>query len=165
MTKNIHFSLIFILTVSLSALVNCKESSHDSDAGTGIVIEDARIRLIPPGATVSAGYMKITNHGEPDRLLSAESTLSKAVELHEMKESEGMMKMRKLENGIAIDKHQSVILKPGSDHIMFIGLLSNLKDGQKVQVSLNFEKSGKKDIEFLVTDIENRMETHSDMKH
>jgi copper(I)-binding protein len=162
MTKKTKFQLILILAISVSLMANCKESStHDSEAGSGMVIEDARIRLVPPGANVSAGYVKITNHGEPDRLLSAESTLSKTVELHEMKESEGMMKMRKLENGIAIDSHQSATLKPGADHIMFIGLISDLKAGQKVQVSLNFEKSGKKDVEFTVTEIENQMESDS----
>ena len=51
--------------------------------------------------------MSITNHGAmADRLLAAESSLSRKTELHTMEVTNGVMKMRQIDDGIAIPAGQ-----------------------------------------------------------
>jgi copper(I)-binding protein len=45
-------------------------------------------------------------------------------------------------NGIKIPANENVSLKPGSYHIMLSGLDKNLKLGDKIQVTLEFNNSG-----------------------
>ena len=51
----------------------------------------------------SAAYLSITNHGAmDDRLLAVESSLARKTELHTMDVTNGVMKMRQVDGGIAI---------------------------------------------------------------
>jgi copper(I)-binding protein len=62
----------------------------------------------------------------------------------------GVMKMRELSKGLEIRPGQTVELKPGGYHVMFLDLKSGLKEGQTVKGTLTFEKAGKVDVEFKV---------------
>jgi periplasmic copper chaperone A len=55
----------------------------------------------------------------------------------------GVMKMRPLEKGLAIDPGKTVKLAPGGYHLMMMDLKSPLKRGDKVPATLEFEKAGK----------------------
>jgi periplasmic copper chaperone A len=109
-------------------------------------------RATPKGAAVAAGYMKITNTGTTsDRLIGGSSDIAPKFEVHEMSMDNGVMKMRPLKDGIEIKPGQSVELKPGSFHVMFVGLKNPLKEGDHIKATLVFEKAGKVDVELDVT--------------
>ena len=92
----------------------------------------------------SAGYLSITNHGAmDDRLLAAESSLSRKTELHTMEVTNGVMKMRQIDGGIAIPAGKTIQLAPGGFHVMLIGLKAPLNANKNYQVTLVFEKAGK----------------------
>ncbi len=55
----------------------------------------------------------------------------------------GVMKMRPVEGGLAIDPGKTVKLAPSGYHLMIMDLKSPLKQGDKVPVTLEFEKAGK----------------------
>jgi periplasmic copper chaperone A len=119
-----------------------------------LVIEAPWARATPGGAQVAAGYVKVTNKGsEPDRLTGGTLPVAAAVEVHEMSMSAGVMKMRRLEQGLEIKPGQTVELKPGGYHIMFMGLREGLKEGQPVKGTLVFEKAGTIEIEYRVAPI------------
>jgi periplasmic copper chaperone A len=61
-----------------------------------------------------------------------------------------VMKMRQLVNGIEIPAGATVELKPGSYHVMMMGLSKGPTKGERLKGSLTFEKAGKIDIEFAV---------------
>jgi copper(I)-binding protein len=61
----------------------------------------------------------------------------------------GVMKMRETK-GLEIKPGQTVELKPGGYHVMFMDLKSGLKEGQTVKGTLVFEKAGKIEVEFKV---------------
>ncbi len=71
----------------------------------------------------SAAFMKITNNMDiDDTLFSVQSDLAKVTELHETYEKENdMMGMRHVDY-LIIPSKSVVELKPGSFHIMLIGL-------------------------------------------
>src|SRR5262249_38854409 len=65
------------------------------------------------------------------------------IEVHEMATTEGVMKMRPVEGGLTIDPGKTVKLAPGGLHLMMMNLKSPLKQGDKMPVTLEFEKAGK----------------------
>ena len=92
----------------------------------------------------SAAYLSITNHSaKPDRLLDVESGLARKTELHTMTMTNGVMKMRQVDGGIAIPAGATIHLAPGGDHVMLIGLNAPLMVGESYAVTLVFQSAGK----------------------
>ncbi len=57
-----------------------------------------------------------------------------------------VMKMRKLADGIPVPAGQTVELKPGGLHMMFMAVKEPFVEGGKVTVKLTFEKAGAIDV-------------------
>jgi uncharacterized protein YcnI/copper(I)-binding protein len=116
-----------------------------------LTIEAPWARATPGGAQVAGAFMKITNNGaEPDRLVGGTVPFAGRFEVHEMAMDGGVMKMRELSKGLEIKPGETVELKPGGYHVMFMGLKSGLKEGQTVKGTLVFEKAGKVEVEYRV---------------
>jgi periplasmic copper chaperone A len=114
-------------------------------------IADPWSRSTPKGATVGAGYMKITNTGAtPDRLISGSADVASKLEVHEMTMENGVAKMRPIKGGLEIKPGETVELKPGSFHVMFVGLKRPLTAGDHIKAALVFEKAGTVDVEYDV---------------
>jgi uncharacterized protein YcnI/copper(I)-binding protein len=127
--------------------------------GESYSIGDLRVtapwtRATPGGAKIAGGYLTITNTGkEPDRLMSASTAVADHAEIHEMSMIDNVMKMRPLPNGLTIKPGETVALKPGGYHMMFMGLKQQLKQGDTISATLVFEKAGKIDVIFNVSGI------------
>lgn len=108
-----------------------------------LMISGAFTRATLPNAPVGGGFLTITNHGAADdRLVSATSPASEIVQIHEMKMEGEVMKMAELPDGLVIGAGQTVELKPGGFHLMFMKLKAPFVEGQTVPVTLTFEKAG-----------------------
>ncbi|UTO28458.1 copper chaperone PCu(A)C [Bartonella harrusi] len=108
-------------------------------------------RATPKGIKVSSGYLYIINHSNtPDRLVSVSTNGVQTTEIHSMAFVNDIMKMEKMHNGVEIPGDGEVSLKPGGDHIMFMGLSQPFKPDDKISAKLTFEKAGTIDIEFSV---------------
>jgi periplasmic copper chaperone A len=108
-------------------------------------------RATPGGAKIAGGYLKITNNGTAaDRFLGAKSDATDRVEIHEMSMSDGVMKMRPLPNGLEIKPGETVELKSGGYHLMFMDLKQPLKQGDTLKATLQFEKAGSLEVTFNV---------------
>jgi periplasmic copper chaperone A len=126
--------------------------AHDYNIGS-INIGHPWARATPKGAAVAGGYLKITNKGtEADRLIGGSAAFAGRVEIHEMSEEGGVMKMRHLPKGIEIKPGETVELKPGSIHVMFMDLKAPLVKDQKPRPkgTLVFEKAGTVEVEYAV---------------
>jgi len=135
-----------------------------------LVIEQPYTRSTPPMTPVAGGFLKITNTGDKDdRLFSGTATFSKAVEIHKMVMSEtGVMRMQQNKDGLIIPAGETVELKPGGLHIMFIGLTQQMIPDERHTSLLKFEHAGDVEIEFVVRDITAMTEApmdHSKMNH
>jgi periplasmic copper chaperone A len=114
-------------------------------------IADPWSRATPKGATIGAGYMKITNTGTtPDRLISGSADVAPTFEVHEMTMDNGVAKMRPIKGGLEIKPGETVELKPGSFHVMFVGLKKPLTTGDHIKAALVFEKAGTVNVEYDV---------------
>lgn len=147
MTKLIR---AFASAAVISLLSTAAVQAAEVKAGD-LVIDQAWSRATPGGAKVAGGYLTIENKGSAaDRLVSATADVSGKVEIHEMSMDGGVMKMRMLEKGLPIEPGKTVKLAPGGYHIMFQELKSPLKEGDKLPVTLQFEKAGKVQVTFEV---------------
>ncbi|WP_226341111.1 copper chaperone PCu(A)C [Gemmobacter serpentinus] len=100
-------------------------------------------RATLPGAPVAGGFVTITNAGNADDVLTGgQATFAAEVQVHEMAMEGDVMKMRHLPDGLPIPAGSSIDLKPGSFHLMFMGLKQPLTEGETVTVDLTFEKAG-----------------------
>lgn len=88
----------------------------------------------------SAIYMMLRNTSDTaDKLIGVSGDIADAVEIHETTMDNGVMSMHPVEGGLEVPGKGSVELKPGSYHVMLIGLTKALKAGDMVTVKLEFE--------------------------
>ncbi len=143
-----YFLSFFIATLSLATVPGAL--AHDYKAGS-LSIGHPWARATPPSAPVAGGYMTLSNAGtETDRLVGGSAEFAERVEIHEMSMANGMMTMRQLPRGLEIRPGEKVELKPGSYHIMFMGLKQQLKEGEQLKGSLVFERAGAVAVEFRI---------------
>lgn len=115
-----------------------------------LVIEQPWTRATPKGASVAVGYLTIRNNGtSPDKLVGGSADFAEAVQVHEMSNANGVMKMRRID-GLEIPAKGSVTLKPNGVHLMFQGLKRQLVAGQTVKATLTFENAGSAPVKFKV---------------
>jgi copper(I)-binding protein len=116
-----------------------------------IAVTQAWSRATPGGAQVASGYMTIKNNGPAaDRLLGGSTDAAAKVEVHEMATKDGVMTMREIKDGVPVAPGATVTLAPGGFHLMLVNVKKPLKQGDVVTVTLNFEKAGKKEVNFNV---------------
>jgi copper(I)-binding protein len=126
-------------------LLSAPAFAHSVEVGS-LSLTDLWTRATPPGAPTAGGYLTIANKGsEPDKLIAASTPQAEAGELHIMEMKDNVMTMKPVEGGIAIPAGGSVTLAPSGLHIMFVKLKAALKEGDKLPVTLTFEKAGKVD--------------------
>ena len=131
----------FLKSAFAAALVVAALPAFAQD--TKITVEAPYARPTPAGAMTGAAYMMIDNKtSAADRLIGASSDIAAKAQVHEMSMDNGVMKMRELTEGLAVPAGGSVALKPGSYHVMLIGLKKPLTAGDSFPLTLEFEKAG-----------------------
>lgn len=139
MNKTVKILIIILVLINIAS---CQKSEKDVVIKEEITISETWMR---PGIQNrnSASFMKIRNNtNSPDTLISVSSDLAKKTELHETFEKANDMKgMRHIEM-LPIPAHSTVELKPGSYHVMLIGLNNDLKVGDPGKIELNFKSAG-----------------------
>jgi copper(I)-binding protein len=145
--------MTLLLPLRTAALALCfvgiAASAHDYRAGD-LKIAHPWARMTVPGQPSGGAYLKLQNTGSvPERLLGGSTVAAERLELHSMSMDGNVMKMREVQ-AIDVAPGQTVELSPGQLHIMLIGLKAPLKAGDKVPVTLKFEKAGDVKIELMV---------------
>ena len=128
----------FVMAIGLVIASVGGASADDVKLGD-LTISGLWSRATPPKAPSAGGYLSIANAGK--------------AALHQMDMKTGVMTMRPVEGGIAIPPGGTVDLTPDGLHIMFTELKQSLKVGDKVPVTLTFEKAGKTDVVLMVMPI------------
>jgi copper(I)-binding protein len=99
-----------------------------------------------------AAYFIVENGTEiDDQLMSANSSVASAVELHFTKMEDDHMSMHQ-QHGVSIPAGEAVQFSPGGLHVMLVGLKDELKVGQTFDIILVFENAGEKKVIVTVMD-------------
>ena len=121
----------------------CLTSLAQADGHSAITFDDLRIRAVHGGMKVTAGFVTITNSAAThDRLLRISTDFAGKSELHTMSMDNGVMKMRPLADGIIIPAGESITLKPGGLHLMFMKLEEEPQMGERRDITFFFENAG-----------------------
>jgi len=130
-------ALLFVFFLFFNAALVHAESPPDILAPT-LEIQDAWAK--PNYGPNGAAYFSIKNHGQTKRYLTgATSPLSTRVELHQHIHQDGIMRMRRVKEGLDLGPGQSLTFAPGGLHVMLFGMQQKLKPGDVLPLSLTFK--------------------------
>jgi hypothetical protein len=136
-------ALKLVASATLLTFLAAPVQAQEVKAGD-LVITQPWSRATPGGAKIAGGFLTIENKGAaPDRLIGVAGDVAGRVEIHEMSMNNGVMTMRPLDKGLPIEPGKTVKLAPGGYHLMLMDLKTPLKQGDKVPLTLQFEKAGK----------------------
>ncbi|PZT80383.1 MULTISPECIES: copper chaperone PCu(A)C [unclassified Streptomyces] len=139
MNRRTALAGVLALTTGL-ALAGCSSSSDTPD------LQVIGGFMPQPVNDMAAGFLVVQNHGTgDDRLTSVTSPLSDDITIHETKDRV----MRKVAS-FDVPAGGELNLERGGNHIMFMKLKRQPKQGQKVSVELHFEKAGAIEVDLPV---------------
>ncbi|MGH1406852.1 MAG: copper chaperone PCu(A)C [Rhodomicrobiaceae bacterium] len=115
-----------------------------------------------------AAYFTLKNNGKTARhLIGASSPLSDRVELHTHLKEDGVMKMRKMKDGIIVKPGETLHFKPAGNHIMLMSMKEKLKPGATYDLQLKFKDGSTEKLKVAIKDKDHEKEhrgSHADDK-
>jgi periplasmic copper chaperone A len=152
-SPSIHRAIGAAAMLPAIALLAAPARAADYNAGP-MQITQPWARATPKGASTGAAYMTIANKGTAaDRVSCVADDASGQCQIHSMTMTGGVMEMRPVEGGLEIKPGETVTLKPGGYHVMFVNLTRPLVQGQAVKVTLKFEHAGAVDVDCPIAGI------------
>lgn len=122
-------------------------------ASAPIEITDAWVRAVDPemdmaGGSATALFMTIQNNvATADTLIKVESDIAEMVQIHLSEiDANGIASMQEVA-GVEIPANGLAELKPGSYHVMLMGLKQEIKEDDMITFTLVFQNAGSITIE------------------
>ncbi|OII60824.1 copper resistance protein CopZ [Streptomyces sp. CC53] len=141
--------------VSGLALSGCSTADASSDGGPALKVSGAFIPE-PVNGDMAGGFLTVTNTGgAADTLTAVTSDVSDDVQLHETKDQ----KMQQV-TSFDVPANGSLSLERGGNHLMFMDLKRDLKQGDKVRVELRFKES-----DTITVEVPVEARTHNPAQH
>ncbi|WP_083966730.1 copper chaperone PCu(A)C [Demequina globuliformis] len=151
-----HARLSAVAVLAAASLAACASSDDATEAGSAtnvdVAIVDAWTKATDSGMTATFG--EITNEGdEAITLIAATTDASSMVELHETSmDDAGGMSMSEKDGGFTIEAGDTLVLEPGGNHIMLMGVTDPIEAGADVPVTLEFEGGGTVEMDTVAKD-------------
>ena len=155
--------LIGLTAALISVASFAMNNGHNMDHGgqhiqfkriesNGITLSNFQARA-SIGRTKNSGIYGEIRAVKPDRLIGVSTSFASVAELHEHINDNGVMRMREVGGGLAINPGWPMIMKPGGYHIMLMGLHERLMAGKLIDLKLEFESGQILDISVPVVSI------------
>lgn len=124
--------------LSMAVLALATAAAQAAPAADAVTVADPGIRAVAPGTPVGAAYMRLVNDDdEPHALVAVRSEAAASVEIHDHTMSDGMMRMRRLDQ-VVVPAGGEIAFEPGGTHLMLIGLERGLDAGDTAVIELEF---------------------------
>jgi copper(I)-binding protein len=125
----------------LFSLIAGLATADDTNLG-GLKISDAWARAsIGPGL-VGVAYFTLHNEDSaPVELLAVTTPAASEAKLHATKMEDSVMKMRPLKD-LTVAPGETLQLAPGGNHVMLMGLVKPLEEGDSFPLTLDFGEAG-----------------------
>ena len=107
----------------------------EGEDGGPLVASDAWARATPPGADSAAVYLRLTNRGDVDVVLTDVDSPFGSGMIHHSSEADGMARMHHVD-ALTVPANETVRLAPGGLHLMLTGLEAALVAGQSFELQL-----------------------------
>lgn len=103
----------------------------------GMTVQDAWIRPVDTGNT-TAGYLTLTNDSADTLVLSrVDAPFAESAQMHQTIREGGMTSMREVDR-FAIPPHAKLEFAPGGNHVMLMGAVVRLAEGDTTGLELRF---------------------------
>ena len=120
-----------------------------------VSVDAAWVRGVVPGQTSTGAFMSIRST-EATELVDVSSPAAASAHIHRMAMDKGMMTMEPVDS-VPVPENGTLELRPGSYHVMLVGLKRSLKTGDRLPLTLTFRDAAHKEtsvtIEAAVRDI------------
>ncbi len=160
--RGVRLTAVLAVVALALGLFASVAAAHESSKS--LKISDVWARTSPSEASNGAVYLTIKNTGdEANALVGAKvpSSIATEAQIHETTvDSSGTMQMSEVDQ-IDLPAGKTVMLKPGSYHIMLMELANPLKKGQTFKVTLQFESGKNKKVKATVKDMSGGMSSTS----
>jgi copper(I)-binding protein len=135
--------IVVDIVVSLFVVFGALYGAGCTSGSPALEVESPQAKLSPAMVGVGSAFLTIVNKGSGnDTLVAARAEIPGTItELHDVLDG----KMTKIAK-IPIPSNGSVILRPGSLHIMIFNMPRTVEAGQNFTLVLTFEKSGEKQV-------------------
>ncbi|MCC6609558.1 MAG: copper chaperone PCu(A)C [Burkholderiales bacterium] len=111
-------------------------------AAAQVTVSEPWVRGTVAPQKATGAFMKLTSKTDA-ALVSAASPAAKQVEIHEMAMVDNVMRMRPIRE-LALPAGKEVELRPGSYHVMLMGIDHQLKQGEVIPITLTIrDRDGK----------------------
>ncbi len=131
--------------VNEGAVTHIEKSTDANGVQTKVELELTRfaMRTPPNGLNTTAAYFTVTNKGtSADRLVSISCACAQSAMMHQTTHTNGMIGMTEAADGFALPAGQTLVFRPGGNHVMLMGVTGALKEGDFVDLVLTFAKAG-----------------------
>lgn len=136
-------------------------NANACDVQKDITVNDPIVLAGPPGQANTAGYATIHNASDkPCEIIGATSSIAAEVQLHTIEKVQDRYKMVQV-NTFAVPAQGDLVLAPGSNHFMFMGLKQALKPKETVEVTLKFKDGAEKKVMATVQDMRQAIKDHA----
>jgi copper(I)-binding protein len=137
---------------AVAALVAVVATACGGASSGNVAVDDPWARTSAMMQSAGAVYMELSAD-EADALVAAsvDPSIAPTVEIHETSGDGDMMSMSPVDS-IELPAGGTVTLEPGGYHIMVLGLVAPLEDGQTFDLTLEFENGGTQTVEVEVRD-------------
>ena len=158
MRHSVSAALLLALSAALPAT---GVHAQDVQAAAGLAeVKAGGITISQPWARATAGraptagaYITLRNDGSTaDRLLGARTSAAARADMHIQQMDGDIMRMRPVD-AIELPPGASVAMGPGGLHIMLVDLKAPLKAGDRLPLTLRFEKAGEVTVEAQILSI------------
>ena len=147
--------VLLLLTLPFST------QAHDYQAGQ-LHIAHPSSRTTPPGVPNGVAYLTVHHQGDrADQLLSATTPRADRVQLHRSAESNGMSTMEHISLPYRLEPGSELKLQQGGYHFMLMGLTKPLTAGERIPLTLTFERAGTVEVELVVEDLLGDSDRHA----
>lgn len=152
---------IFLPIISVVFFVNSAfASTGDNDQSAKVLIESSFARESIPGTPISSAYMAIKNTSTKDlRLISATSSVSDRIEIHQHTMTDGLMRMRQVKY-VDIPAKDIVLFQPSGLHLMIFDLKQPLKAKEKISITLHFDNQSSIDVNYIIKGLKQKKHHH-----
>ena len=112
------------------------------NAQAEVTVKDAWVRATVPQQKATGAFLQIQSSTDA-RLVEVQTSVAGMAEIHEMKMDNNVMRMRELAH-LDLPAGKLVELKPGSFHLMLMGVNTQIKSGDVIALTLIVENKDKK---------------------
>lgn len=139
-----------------------QSQTSDATQASQITVTDPWVKAAKT-AEMTAAFGTIANTGSSDvTVVSASTDASTMVQLHETVMTDGQMQMQEKDGGFVIPAGGSLELAPGGNHIMLMGLSSDLQPGADLAITLSFADGSTATMDAVVKNYSGANENYDD---